>query len=110
MPKRAPRDRAASKATASPPFDLEAVKAANRKHRWERYGRPVAPAFKPHELDQLNALREFLPNGYRKSDAAMVKACFEHCVKQFLDGKPIKRGASSRRESAAERRWERAHS
>ena len=123
-----PRDRnIASKPAAgpSPPYDLAAIKAANRKHRWERYGKPVAPAFLPDELDQINALREALPddvapNAYRLSDAGVVKACFKYAVQQLLKGRKVTKAtarAQSRRrklahhlEGLAEARWERGHS
>lgn len=115
-----PRDRKiASKPPAGPqpPFDIAAIKAANRKHRWERYGKPVAPAFLPDELDQLNALRAVLPADIapyaaRLSDAGVVKACFKYAVQKLLKGnvakdrRPSALGTSSR----AERRWERRNS
>lgn len=79
----------AAAAGPQPPFDLAAVKAANRAHTWTRYGKPVAPRFLPEELDQLNALRAALPSDVapyatRLSDAAIVKACFKYACQKLL--------------------------
>lgn len=92
MAKRTPRVPRASKSStsAAPPYDLDAVKDANRKHTWNRYGKPVAPRFLPDELQQLNALREFFDDGPNLSDAGIVKMCFKLAVMQLLQQKPIK--------------------